>query len=40
MIANNQIDYIIDGIEADETFLSQNPNLTIIGTQGYHRLNF
>ena len=40
MLANNQIDYIIDGIEANEIFLGQNPNLTNIGTHGYHRLNF
>ena len=40
MIANNQIDYIIDGVQANETYLRQNPNLTIIATQGYHKLNF
>lgn len=40
MVANHQIDYIIYGIEANEIFLRQNTNLTIIGIQGYHRLNF
>ena len=40
MIANNQVDYISNGIEADETFLRQNPNLTIIETREFHKLNF
>lgn len=40
MVNNSEADYLLDGQENYQGLLEQFSNLIIIGTEGYHKLNF
>lgn len=40
MVNNSEADYLLDGQENYQGFLEEFSNLIVIGTEGYHKLNF